>query len=103
MRRRLKRRIRRFFCTWLEDGTLPDLALKFSYEALLARVGNDEAVTETILLRVDGARNETAENDLWYIASTIGGVLYVKDIHIDLTENRSGVEEARIGDDFVIR
>ena len=103
VRRRLKRRIRRFFCTWLEDGTLPDLALKFSYEALLARVGNDEAVTETILLRVDGARNETAENDLWYIASTIGGVLYVKDIHIDLTENRSGVEEARIGDDFVIR
>lgn len=57
----------------------------------------------TILLRVDGARNETAENDLWYTASTIGGVLYVKDIHIDLTENRSGVEEARIGDDFVIR
>lgn len=103
VQRRLKRRIRWFFCSWQENGTLPDLTQKFSYEALLSRVGNDEAVTDTILLNVDGARNVAARNDTYYTASAKNGILYVKDIRIDLIENRSGIGETRIGHDFVIR
>lgn len=102
VRRRLKRRIRKFFCSWLLNGTLPDLALRFSHEALLSRVGNDEALVDTVLLVVEGARTEMIGEERFYTATATGGVLYVRTVRIELVENRSGVEEARIGEDFVI-
>ena len=104
VRRRLKRRIRRFFCGWLLDGVLPDLGMRFSHEALRSRIVNDECITDTILLDVSGTGMKVmpAGSDTWYSASRTEGVLYVKDISIELVKNRSGVDEARVGNDFVI-
>jgi hypothetical protein len=104
VRRRLKRRIRRFFCGWLLDGVLPDLGMRFSHEALRSRIVNDECITDTILLDVSGTGMKVMPDgsDTWYSASRTEGVLYVNDISIELVKNRSGVDEARVGNDFVI-
>lgn len=104
VRRRLKRRIRRFFCSWLLDGILPDLGMRFSHEALRSRIANDECITDTILLDVSGADMKVMPDgsDTWYSASCTEGVLYVRNIRIELVKNRSGVDEARVGNDFVI-
>lgn len=102
VRRRLKWLIRRYFCAWLPDGTLPGLGQRYSHEALLSRVGNDECITDVITLEVTGTVTERHGGDTWYSPAARAGVLYVKGIRIELVDGRSGIEETRIGNDFVI-
>ena len=102
VRRRLKRMVMRYFCGWLSDGILPELGRQYSHAALLSRVGNDECLTDVISLRVSGASETEVGGDRWYGPSARAGVLYVKDIRIELVDSRSGIEETRIGNDFVI-
>ncbi len=102
VRRRLRRMVTRYFCSWLPDGTLPELGQRYSHEALLSRVGNDECITDVILLKVSGAQETESGGDRWYSPAARSGVLYVKGIRTELVDSRSGIEETRIGNDFVI-
>lgn len=102
IRRRLKRMIMRFFCAWFLDGTLPELGQRYSHAALLSRVGNDECITDVVSLRVSGAEETELGGDRWYSPTARVGVLYTKYIRIELVDSRSGIEETRIGNDFVI-
>lgn len=102
VRRRLKRMVMRYFCAWFPDGMLPELGQRYSREALLSRVGNDECITDVISLLVAGAEETELDGDRWYSPTARAGVLYVKDISIELVDSRSGIEETRVGDDFVI-
>lgn len=91
-----------YFCSWFSDGTLPELGQRYSHEALLSRVGNDECITDVISLKVSGAEETELGGDRWYSPTARAGVLYVKGIRIELVDSRSGIEETRIGNDFVI-
>lgn len=102
VRRRLKRMVMIYFCSWFSDGTLPELGQRYSHEALLSRVGNDECITDVISLKVSGAEETELGGDRWYSPTARAGVLYVKGIRIELVDSRSGIEETRIGNDFVI-
>jgi hypothetical protein len=78
--------------------------MRFSRQALLSRIGNDEGIEETVSLEVAGAKEsvDREEKDTFYSATDPGGVLYVGQIRIELTDYRPGVEEAMIGTEFKI-
>lgn len=109
VKRRTERRIRVFFISWYMDGTLPDLGVEYSCDALLSRIANDECIEDFISLdiaagdrswRITGA---CGESDRTISAASDCGVLYIEKLDVKLVDRRSGVDEARIGSDFVIR
>lgn len=109
VKRRLARRIRVFLMTWYMDGRLPDFGVRYSCNALLSRIVNDECVGEFISLEVRTAGNEyriteaLSEKDTFLTASDECGILYIDKLDVELVESRCGVDEARIGTDFMIR
>lgn len=44
-----------------------------------------------------------SENDTFLAASDECGILYIDKLDVELLESRRGVDEARIGTDFMIR
>lgn len=102
VRRRLGRMVRYFFSAWFANGTLPELGRCYSHEALLSRVGNDECITDVIVLQIIGAEETEYDGDKWYSPTARAGVLYVKDVRIELVDSRSGIGETRIENDLVI-
>ncbi len=109
VKRRLARRIRVFLMTWYMDGRLPDFGVRYSCNALLSRIANDECIEEFISLEVKTTGNEyriteaLSEKDTFLAASGEYGILYIDKLDVELVESRRGVDEARIGTDFMIR
>lgn len=111
VKRRTERRIRVFFMTWYMDGTLPDLGVCYSGAALLARIVNDECIEEFVSLEITGngrTWKSTGADGKWEkeddrIAATDScGVLYIGELRVELSDQRDGVEEARLGTNFRI-
>jgi len=105
VKRRTERRIRIFFMAWYMNGALPDLGVKYSYKALLSRIGNDKCMEKVEYLKIDrndGEGQPGCDGDILYESTDRCGILYVKDITVELEEYRSGVESAKIGTDFII-
>lgn len=100
--RRLKRMITTYFCSWLQYGSLPELGKVYSHAALLSRVGNDEHITQVIALEVSGAEAATYDGDVWYGPSDKAGVLYVRDISVELSDCSAGIDAMTAGVDFVV-
>lgn len=109
VKRRTERRIRVFFMAWYMDGRLPDLGVQYSCDALLSRIVNDECIADFISLdittgdRTHRITGEGGRDELILSAASGYGVLYVEELDVELVNGRSGVDEARIGTDFVIR
>lgn len=109
VKRRITRRIRVFLMPWYMDGVLPDFGVRFSCNALLSRIVNDECLEEFISLDLEISdkcyriTGECRDEDIVLSASDECGVLYVESLGVELVDCRSGVEEARIGTDFIIR
>ena len=109
VKRRTERRIRVFFMAWYMDGRLPDLGVRYSCDALLSRIVNDECIGDFISLDITtGDRTyritgEGGRDDLMLSAAGDCGVLYVEELDVKLVNGRSGVGEAGIGTGFVIR
>lgn len=105
VKRRIGRRICTFLMGWYMDGVLPDLGVRYSRNALLSRIGNDECIERIGSLSVSGRNREwkpDAGDDLFYEATDRCGILYVRDLTVELEDYRSGVDESRIGSSFVI-
>jgi len=105
VKRRTEKRIRIFFTAWYMDGTLPDLGVRYSHKALLSRIGNDECMEKVESLKIGRSSGEWQpgrDGDILYEATDRCGILYVRDIIVELEAYRSGVGNARIGTDFVI-
>lgn len=105
VKRRIERRIRTFLMGWYVEGALPDLGVRYSRNALLSRIGNDECIERIGSLSLSGrhrTRQADAGEDLFYEAADRCGILYVRRLSVELEEYRSGVEEARIGSSFAI-
>lgn len=91
------------------DGRLPDLGVRYSCDALLSRIVNDECIGDFISLDITtGDRTyritgEGGRDDLMLSAAGDCGVLYVEELDVKLVNGRSGVGEAGIGTGFVIR
>ena len=109
VKRRTERRIRVFVMAWYMDGRLPDLGVRYSCDALLSRIVNDECIGDFISLDITtGDRTyritgEGGRDDLMLSAAGDCGVLYVEELDVKLVNGRSGVGEAGIGTGFVIR
>lgn len=109
VKHRLARRIRVFLMTWYMDGRLPDFGVRYSCNALLSRIVNDECVGEFISLEVRTAGREyriteaLSEKDTFLAASDECGILYIDKLDVELVESHCGVDEAKIGADFMIR
>ena len=109
VKHRLARRIRVFLMTWYMDGRLPDFGVRYSCNALLSRIVNDECVGEFISLEVRTAGREyriteaLSEKDTFLAASDECGILYIDKLDVELVDSRRGVDEAKIGTDFMIR
>ncbi len=105
VKRRTERRIRVFFMAWYLDGTLPDPGVRYSCKALLSRIGNDAELERVESLRVEreaGPWPPSSDGDTHYEAADRGGILYVREIVVELVPYRPGVERAEIGADFSI-
>lgn len=106
VKRRTERRIRLFFMAWYIDGTLPDPGVRYSRKALLSRIGNDAELERVELLRVDREMGpswpQERDGDTHYEAAARGGILYVRELVVELVPCRPGVERAEIGADFSI-
>ena len=95
--------------TWYMDGRLPDFGVRYSCNALLSRIVNDECVGEFISLEVRTAGREyriteaLSEKDTFLAASDECGILYIDKLDVELVDSRRGVDEAKIGTDFMIR
>lgn len=103
--RRTERRIRTFFMAWYIDGTLPDLGTKYSHKALLSRIENDECIERSEYLKItkrSGVWNTRDDDEIIYEATEEYGILYVRDIVVELEEYRSCIESAQIGTTFTI-
>lgn len=109
VKRRIARRIRVFLMTWYMDGRLPDFGVRYSCNALLSRIANDECIEEFISLEVRTTGREyriteaLSEKDTFLAASDGCGILYIDKIGVELVDSRRGVDKARIGTDFMIR
>ena len=109
VKRRLTRRIRVFLMAWYMDGTLPDFGVRYSCNALLSRIVNDKCLGDFISLEVGIGDREyritetLSEKDTFLSASDECGVLYIKNLVVELVDSRNGVDEARIGTDFMVR
>jgi len=109
VKRRLARRIRVFLMAWYMDGKLPDFGVRYSCGTLLSHIVNDECVEDFISLEIKtGGRQyritETMpDKDLLLSAADECGILYVDRLDVELAASRCGVDEARIGTDFMIR
>ncbi len=83
--------------------------MRYSCNALLSRIANDECIEEFISLEVKTTGNEyriteaLSEKDTFLAASGEYGILYIDKLDVELVESRRGVDEARIGTDFMIR
>jgi len=105
VKRRTERRIRTFFMAWYADAALPDTGVKYSHKALLSRIGNDECIEKAERLRIERQGGEwppESDGDIIYEADDRCGILYVRNIAVELDEYRSGVESAKIGTDFIV-
>lgn len=108
VKRRVARRIRVFLAAWYVDGRLPDFGVRYSCDALLSRTVNDENIEEFISLEIrteNGLHRITEElrdEDIVLSASDECGVLYIDTLDVELVESRRGVEEGKIGTDFMI-
>jgi len=105
VKRRTERRIRTFFMAWYMDGTLPDLGVRYSHKALLSRIGNDECMEKSVYLKItkDGMEWQTdGDGDILYEAVDRCGILYVRDIIVELDEYSTGVGCTGIETDFII-
>lgn len=108
VKRRIARRIRVFLMAWYIDGRLPDFGVRYSCDALLARTVNDENIEEFISLEIrTGNRQyritkELRDEDIFLSASDECGVLYIDTLCVELADSRRGVEEGKIGTDFMI-
>ena len=86
-----------------------DLGVRYSCDALLSRIVNDECIGDFISLDITtGDRTyritgEGGRDDLMLSAAGDCGVLYVEELDVKLVNGRSGVGEAGIGTGFVIR
>lgn len=91
------------------DGRLPDFGMRYSCNALLSRIANDEDIEEFISLEVRTTcreyriTEELSEKDTFLAASDECGILYIDRLDVELVESRRGVDEAGIGTDFMIR
>jgi hypothetical protein len=109
VKRRLARRIRIFLMTWYMDGRLPDFGVRYSCNALLSRIVNDDCIGDFISLEVRTVARECritealSEKDTFLAASDECGILYIDRLDVELVDSRRGVDEARIGTDFMIR
>lgn len=109
VKRRLARRIRIFLMTWYMDGRLPDFRVRYSCNALLSRIVNDKNIEDFISLEIRTAGMECritealSEKDTFLAASNECGILYIDKLDVELVDSRRGVDEARIGTDFIIR
>lgn len=109
VKRRLERRIRVFLMTWYMDGRLPDFGVHYSCNALLSRIVNDKNIEDFISLEIRTAGREyriteaLSEKDTFLAASGECGILYIDELDMELVESRCGVDEARVGKDFMIR
>lgn len=109
VKRQIARRIRVFLMTWYMDGRLPDFGIRYSCNALLSRIANDEDIEEFISLEVRTTcreyriTEELSEKDTFLAASDECGILYIDRLDVELVESRRGVDEAGIGTDFMIR
>lgn len=109
VKRRLARRIRVFLMTWYMDGRLPDFGVRYSCNALLSRIVNDRDIEDFISLEVGTAGREyriteaLSEEDTFLAASDQCGILYIDKLDVELVDSRCGVDEAKIGADFMIR
>lgn len=109
VKRRIARRIRVFLMAWYVDGTLPDFGMRYSCNALLSRIVNDENIGEFVSLEI-GTKSgqyriteEWQEQDICLAATRKDGVLYIDTLRVELVDSRLGVNEAKIGTDFMIR
>lgn len=110
VKRRTERRIRVFLMAWYMDGELPDLGVRYSCDALLSRILNDEGISggEGFSLEITGGqrtwrKNSADPEDVVLSPADDCGILYIRELDIELSGCRSGVEEARIGKDFKVR
>ena len=102
VKRRTERRIRFFLMAWYMNGKLPDLGVRYSRDALLARIVNDECIMgKDFALEITGDQNRTDNAAL--SPSDDCGILYIRKLDVELSGYRPGVEEAIIGRDFRIR
>ncbi len=108
VKRRIARRIRVFLMTWYMDGTLPDFGVRYSCNALLSRIANDESIGEFVSLEIGTESRqyrftkEWRDEDIWLAASREDGVLYIDSLRVELMDHRPGVNEAGIGVDFMV-
>lgn len=109
VKRRIARRIRVFLMTWYMDGTLPDFGVRYSCDALLSRIVNDECIGELFSLEIGTKSGQyriteaLRDKDIYLSAASEYGVLYIGHLAVELAESNTGIEQARIGRDFMIR
>lgn len=109
VRQRTERRIRDFLTPWYMYGTIPEPGASYACDALLARIINDACIEEFVSIEIvsDGwsrriTKEEQADEQVLRPADRCG-ILFIERLEIVLTESLRGVNEARIGSDFIIR
>lgn len=108
VKRRIARRIRVFLMAWYMDGRLPDFGVRYSCDALLSRTVNDENIEEFVSLEIRTGKKlyriteELRDEDTVLSASDECGILYIDTLDVELVDSRRGVDEGKIGTDFMI-
>ena len=108
VKRRIARRIWVFLMAWYMDGRLPDFGVRYSCDALLSRTANDEDIEEFVSLEIrTGNRlyriTEASHGEDTVLSASDGcGVLYIDTLDVELADSRRGVDEGKIGTDFMI-
>lgn len=103
VKRRLTRRIYKYFASWFLRGKLPSLGLQYSHEGLRAWLANDETISKTISLEIEGGVAIKDKVDIYYKGSSESCVLYPEKIDLELLDEASGIGQVTIGTDFKIR
>ena len=103
VKRRLTRRIYKYFASWFLCSKLPSLGLQYSHEGLQAWLANDEAISKTISLEIEGGIAIKEIVDIYYKGSSLSCVLYPENIDLELLDEAFGIGQVTIGTDFKIR
>lgn len=108
VRRRLYKCIYDYFAPWYLAGTLPEIGQRFSLQKLRSLLVNDEAIEDTVSLKIAGEEigEVTYEpgEDTYYTGKRENSVVYFdpKKSIIKLTRKTTGIGDIKIGNDFII-
>lgn len=64
VRRRLRRTIRDYFASWIAEGGLPELGVRYSYKELHTRIANDSSVEKLLEISINRSVPEIDVTDI---------------------------------------